>query len=389
MIYYPLFLLPLVAYSSWCAFKLVAKHPQSQRKNLIPRGYFVGLNYLLSEQPDKAVDIFIKMLEVDSDTVETHLALGSLFRRRGEVDRAIRIHQNLIARPQLEREERVLALLALGQDYLHAGVLDRAERLFQEIVDLGGDAIEISLENLILIYEQEKSWDQAIAAAEQYERVANTSKGIVIAQYYCELAALAKSKRDYDTVFRCLRKAVAIDNQCVRAYLMLGDYYSQQGQYKLAIRNYQQLLNQDPDYLPEIILPMASCYKKRNKVDEYQVFLEGCIEHYSSTAVVVELVRLIKRDQGLDAAIELMHKQLQDRPSLRGLQELIRLQFQNSKGSEQTSLNILRDITDRLLGAKPIYRCKSCGYSGKKQLWLCPGCRQWSTIKPIHGIEGD
>src|SRR5277367_1878657 len=132
-----------------------------EQKSNLPRDYLVGLNFLLNEETDKAVDIFIKMLEVDSDTVETHLAVGKLFRRRGEVDRAIRIHQNLIARPQLERVYREQSLFELGQDYLSAGMLDRAEKIFLELLN-GSSHSAQALRTLIDIYQQEKDWEKAV-----------------------------------------------------------------------------------------------------------------------------------------------------------------------------------------------------------------------------------
>src|SRR5882762_1834435 len=137
---------------------------EPQRKVNLPRDYLMGLNFLLNEEPDKAVDIFIKMLEVDSNTVETHLAVGKLFRRRGEVDRAIRIHQNLIARPQLERIYREQSLFELGQDYLSAGMLDRAERIFLELVSAKSHSAQ-ALRILIDIYQQEKEWEKAAQTA--------------------------------------------------------------------------------------------------------------------------------------------------------------------------------------------------------------------------------
>src|SRR5690242_4385196 len=141
---------------------------EAPRKSNLPRDYLVGLNFLLNEETDKAVDIFVKMLEVDSDTVETHLAVGKLFRRRGEVDRAIRIHQNLIARPQLEKVYREQSLYELGQDYLSAGMLDRAERIFLELVSAKSHSAQ-ALRTLIDIYEQEKDWENAVKTATQYE----------------------------------------------------------------------------------------------------------------------------------------------------------------------------------------------------------------------------
>lgn len=157
------------------------------RKMNVPRDYLIGLNFLLNEETDKAVDIFIKMLEVDSDTVETHLTVAKLFRRRGEVDRAIRIHQNLIARPQLEREYREQSLYELGQDYLSAGMHDRAERIFLDLVNTKSHSMQ-ALQTLIDIYQQGKDWNNAIQMAAKYESISRQNMQPVIAQYYCELA---------------------------------------------------------------------------------------------------------------------------------------------------------------------------------------------------------
>src|ERR1700722_4591820 len=158
MLEWMVYFLPILALSAWY-FEWFKKKPPDASKTL-SRDYLVGLNFLLNEQPDKAVDVFIKLLEVDSETVETHLALGSLFRRRGEVDRAIRIHQNLIARPQLSALDRKEALMALGLDYMSAGVFDRAERIFLEVVELGGNREISSLQGLLAIYQQEKAWEK-------------------------------------------------------------------------------------------------------------------------------------------------------------------------------------------------------------------------------------
>src|SRR5436190_18436361 len=178
-------LLPLAFLSGWFAARLEARR-QAGRSFDLPSAYFKGLNFLLNEQPDKAIEIFIQVLEVNSETVETHLALGNLFRRRGEVERAIRIHQNLIARPTLNREQRTYALLELGQDYFKAGLFDRAENLFLELAEVRAHS-EQALRLLLNIYQQEKEWDKAIQTGRRFARVSGKRMDDVIAQYYCEL----------------------------------------------------------------------------------------------------------------------------------------------------------------------------------------------------------
>src|SRR3990167_859744 len=206
----------------WLIGRYFWQKTTSEQNNNLPADYFVGLNYLINEQPDKAVDVFILLLEVNSETIETHLALGSLFRRRGEVDRAIRMHQNLIARPQLSKHYRAQALEALGQDYLHAGVIDRDEKLFLELVEMGEKNIP-SLRSLLHIYQQEKDWLQAIETAQKLAAVSGETMDPTIAQYYCEIAEQVMEEGAMHQASRYLKRAKAIDPDCVMASLMRGN----------------------------------------------------------------------------------------------------------------------------------------------------------------------
>src|SRR3990167_8991790 len=204
-------LLPAAAYSGWLAAIRQFKQKENKKDNRLSREYVVRLNYLLNEQPDKAVDIFIKLLDVDSETVETHLALGSLFRRRGEVDRAIRIHQNLIARPQLHIMQRKAALMALAEDYLRAGVYDRAERIFIEVVELGGDTDPNSLKGLLAIYQHEKAWEKALDILKKFALVTGNHMNKEAAHYHCEMAEQCLSKGAEEQAYNMMKQALVID----------------------------------------------------------------------------------------------------------------------------------------------------------------------------------
>lgn len=390
MIYIPFLILPILA---WGGIQVFRNYPnyriQSGRKNLFPKDYFIGLNYLLNEEPDKAVDVFIKLLEVDSDTVETHLALGSLFRRRGEVDRAIRIHQNLIARPQLDREQRTYALFALGQDYLSAGVLDRAERLFLEVVECGGESTLASLLALIEIYQREKAWEAAISTAQKYEQIANVSQKVNIAHYYCELAVNAEANKDPETALRHLRRAQTIEPNNVRVSLLLGEFNLRWDKAKIALKHFMDIVEQDPDFISESVKPMARCLEVLGRENEIVEHLQAIAHKYPRISVIIELVRCLERVQGTPAAMEFLLQQLQNKPSLRGIQQLIRMQYHNAVGEEKDHLVVLRDLTDQLLSVRPVYRCTRCGFHARTLHWLCPGCHNWNTVKPIQGIEGD
>ncbi len=382
------FLLPVAAACGWFVGR---REERPEDTALLPkklrRDYFKGLNYLINEEPDKAVDVFIKLLEVDSDTVETHLALGSLFRRRGEVDRAIRVHQNLIARPQLNNQHRLEALSELGQDYLRAGVLDRAERLFLEL-SKSGDADKNSLHFLLHIYQQEKDWQKAIEIAQQLQ-VKGESMRAVIAQYNCELAEQALDKGMQQRACEYLKRAQSSDYACVRASLIEGRIASEQGYYKEAIRHYKAAIAQDPDYLPEVVSLLVECYQKMNEQAKMLSYLRECLVRYPRFSLVLAIANYLQADQGDMVAIEFLAEQMQRQPSLRGLCFLVELYVKNSIGDAREKLLILQNFMHRLLADKPIYRCEHCGYAGKTLFWLCPSCHCWNTIKPIQGLEGN
>src|SRR5688572_10977069 len=230
-----LLLIFIAIFSAWyLGYRSRQENGNPQKLNL-PRDYLIGLNFLLNEEPDKAVDIFIKMLEVDSETVETHLAVGKLFRRRGEVDRAIRIHQNLIARPQLDKNYREQSLFALGQDYLSAGVLDRAERIFLELAEVKSFAAS-ALHALLDIYQQEKSWENAISTAKKLAQASKKSMHLGIAHYYCELAETVFAKGQIEQANQYVKEALDSDQECVRASLLLARFEMHKNDYKSALR---------------------------------------------------------------------------------------------------------------------------------------------------------
>lgn len=254
-------LLPAAAWSGWWLANRSNSNKDAHVHNRLSREYVVGLNYLLNEQSDKAVDVFIKLLEVDSDTVETHLALGSLFRRRGEVDRAIRIHQNLIARPQLSIQQRKEALMALGQDYMSAGVFDRAERIFLEVVELGGSRDTSSLQGLLAIYQQEKAWEKALDIIKKLEISTGASFHNQAAHYYCEMASQALKINAMDRAIYCIKQAMNVDPESVRASLMNATIEMKEGRYKQAIRSLKRVPQQDAEFLTEIIEPLVFVIK--------------------------------------------------------------------------------------------------------------------------------
>lgn len=381
------FTLILIAlFCAWClGYQSRGKTTIVQKVNL-PRDYLVGLNFLLNEEPDKAVDIFIKMLEVDSETVETHLAVAKLFRRRGEVDRAIRIHQNLIARPQLDKTYREQSLFELGQDYLSVGVLDRAERIFLEVVSIKEYSIA-ALRALLDIYQQEKSWENAIQTASKLASATRQNMQPVIAHYYCELAEAAQTKGRHEQAYQYLKQALDADGKCVRASLLLANVDMEKGEYKSALRNLKRIKDQDPNYLSEAIDALASCYEKLNEEEKLVKYLMRVLDEYPKIPVVLILSERIRQWKGDKVAANFVADYIRRYPSLSGLHLFINLYMSNAEGRAREDLLILHGLTNKLLADKPEYQCVSCGFSGKSLHWQCPGCKSWSSVKPVHSLE--
>jgi len=378
-------LLPVAAASGWFMARRSLRRNASPKRADLSSDYFKGLNFLLNEQPDKAIEVFIQMLEVDSETVETHLALGNLFRRRGEVDRAIRVHQNIIARPTLNREQRSLALYELGQDYMSAGLLDRAENLFLELIELGEYMPEAQAQ-LLEIYEQEKDWDKAIDIARQYEFTTGVRTVAVVAHYYCECAEKAIQQHDQRAAQTMVKKALTTDKKCVRASLLQGQIDTSANDCKSAITAYRNIEKQDADYLSEMIEPLEHCYRSTDNLAEYKQYLGELLARYGGVTIMLAMAAVLKEEQDDRAAVNFIITELRKRPSVRGLERLVDYHLQSTEGSARDNMTILRDLIKKLLTIKSLYKCQSCGFEGKTLHWHCPSCKRWNTVKPIHDI---
>lgn len=358
----------------------------STKKTNLPRDYLVGLNFLLNEEPDKAVDVFIKMLEVDSETVETHLAVAKLFRRRGEVDRAIRIHQNLIARPHLDKYHHEESLFELGQDYLSAGMLDRAERVFLDLIDVKEFSIQ-ALKALLDIYQQEKAWENGIKIAKKLSSLTRNNMQPIIAHLYCELAEEALVKNQKDIALRYLKDALDVNDQCVRASLLQAKTEMQNEDYKAAIKSLKRIKSQNTDFLSEAIEPFALCYEKLGEEHKLIDYLKQILNDFPHIPIVLILSERIRKWKGDKVAANFVADYVRQFPSLAGLHLFINLYLSSVEGRAKDDLLILQGLTKKLLAEKPSYQCHLCGYSGNTLLWQCPGCRQWESVKPVHCLD--
>ena len=381
-------LLPLAAVVSWWLGRRSVKQNQSDFVQRISPEYFKGLNYLLNEQPDKAIEVFVKMIEVDSETVETHLALGNLFRRRGEVDRAIRIHQNLIARPTLSREERSIALLELGIDYMRSGLFDRAENLFNELLESGMHSV-LAYKELLNIYQQEKEWDKAIVTARRLEQSSGQKYNTIIAQFYCEKAEQMLQAGNIKGMKENLHKALSMDPDCARASMIEADYLFRNGKFKQAIKLYKRVERQDHELMPEVTLPLLSCYKEINNKEEFIRYLQEVVSKNGSITSILVLAELIAEKEGTTEAVRFITRELKKHPTVKGVDRLIEYALAQAEGTTRESLVSIKELTARLIKDRPMYKCNYCGFDAKVLHWQCPSCKHWNSIKPVYGLEGE
>lgn len=385
-----LFILTLAIAIGWF---LGQRDKKKRKKNNalppMPRDYWLGLNYLLDEQHDQAIEMFAKALKEDDQAIETHLALGSLFRRRGEVDKAITIHEKILKNLVVDEDCFLRVQLELARDYFTAGLLDRAEDILQKIISTSLPIRYTALENLLAIYQQQKDWHQALSTAQmllQQDKAQKYTK--LIAHFHCELATKAFSKNDYLVTRMHLNEAVRFDPYSVRASLLLGQLEYQLGNYEKAIHVYKQIETQDPIFLSESVPLIAQCFDHLGKENDLLAYLKHCVQKNAALSILQALIERLRKQSGDYVAADFISTQLKNNPSLSGLQQLLALHLDQADGKTQEDLKALYQLTQQLMEQNPKYCCHQCGFSGKKMHWVCPTCKQWGTVKPLQGIEG-
>jgi lipopolysaccharide biosynthesis regulator YciM len=353
--------------------------------------YYQGLNYLLNEEPDRAVATFIEDLEVNKDTLETHLALGSLLRRRGELEKAVVVHENILKHQHLDRDSILNVQLELAQDYLLAGLLDRAEDLLMSLCQETGHIRKESLKLMLEIYEREREWHRAAEIGallavgddtEKYERF--------ISHYFCEIAQDLLKRKRYEEAGQAISDAIGHDAGNPRVSLVQGQLKAAEGRFDDAITSLTRIKDQDPTYVPESLDLLVQAYEHGSKPKEdLKQYLTECLELTPSISIVLQIADILRETQGDEAVAKFIANHLKQNPTIRGLTQLIDMHMDNAHGVSKQNLSILRSFAEALVADKPAYRCKSCGFDGKKMRWHCPSCKSWGTITPIFGLEGE
>ena len=378
---------PLFFGLGWLAARIDIKHLLTESRSL-PRSYFKGLNFLLNEEPDKAIEAFIEVVKVDPETVELHYALGSLFRRRGEHDRAIRMHQNLIDRADLSAEQRLAALFELGQDYLKAGILDRAEEVFNRLRQgpLAAEARSFLLE----IFQAEKEWQKAIDMAAEIDSGPSESRAREVAHFYCELAAFEATHSRPDDARRHLAAALDSNRKCVRASLQQGDLERSLGDTGRAIENWKRIESQDPAYLALAAQRLLDVFRETDRLEEGLTLLSGHLERYPSLDLLDTVFQYTLDAKGAEAAYTLVRDELRRNPTLLGLDRLLEAQIAGATSPDRRrDLELVKNLVHSHARRLARYRCGTCGFRARQFHWHCPACGGWETYPPRRSEEFD
>ena len=381
-------LLPVAAAYGWYMGRRNAQQSKQDEANRLSRDYVAGVNLLLSNQQDKAVDLFLEMLKEDTGTVEAHLTLGNLFRSRGEVDRAIRIHQTLMESASLSYDQRLLAVQQLGRDYMAAGMYDRAEDMFNQLVDETDFRVS-ALQQLLQIYQATSEWQKAIDVAEKLVKLGKDRQRGEIAHFYCELASQQIGNEDLDRAMALLKKGATADKESPRVSIMMGRVYMAKNEYSKAVESLLRVIDQDKELVSETLEMLQVCYQHLGKSEEWAAFLQRCVEENTGATADLMLAEVMESREGPDSAQGHVTRQLQRHPTMRVFHKLMDYHLNEAEeGRAKESLMVLREMVGEQIRSKPRYRCHKCGFTAFTMYWHCPSCRAWSTVKPIRGLDG-
>ncbi len=380
-----LFLLLVAA--GWALGRFGERDEDDENAAPINTEYLKGLNFLLNEQTDQALEHFLRMVRVDDKTIETHFALGSLFRRRGEVDRAIRIHQNIIARPDLAAEQRDQALLSLARDYLRAGLLDRAEKMFVQLSQGSRHQVE-ALEQLCRIYEQEREWQQAIDAGKKLEDLSGRSLALQIAHYHCELAEKAAAGNDFAAARAFVKKAQSGRPRTLRGALTRANIARNSGDSRTAVKLYQRVINESDYLIVEALPRLVGIHEEQGTLGQLDKQLRAMLSQRPESARDIAYTAIVNDIGGIPVIDECVEKYMLGEPTLTQFIDLQQLEA-GEQGRRRVAMEKVRAALAKLAASTPRYQCRECGFSSQRLLWQCPSCKNWETQRPYSRVQFD
>lgn len=376
-----LIVVPLLFIAGWWFRGLDQRQREQEQR---PGTYYKGINLLLNDQPDKAIDAFIEVVKLDPETIELHHALGNLFSRRGEFDRAVRIHNHLLNREDLPSHERSLALFELGNDYLKAGIYDRAEESFQRLLKEPEYRLD-AMRSLLKIYCTEKEWNKAIEVANTLEKQAGENHQVEMGHFHCELAALEMRAKHFDQAKLELEKALQVDRKSVRALIMLGNLSMLNNDPNAALQYWAQVEKVSPEHLTLVMVQIAPAYEAIGQHDQAMNLINRALEDHSSVETLSIALDLIIKSEGEKAAEKFLKEELERRPTLWAYEKLSELRLKANP--DDSELELLTGLLKPYVSRPGRYRCSHCGFKAKGFQWLCPGCSSWGSYSPKREEE--
>ena len=374
---------PLFFAFGWLAARIDIKQLINESKRL-PSAYYKGLNFLLNDQEDQAIDVFVEIIKLNPDSVELNFALGSMFRRKGEIDRAILIHQKLLQRNDIAAELRLDAQYELALDYLKSGLLDRAEDGLKALQ--GGRYARKASGHLLDIYQQEKHWEKAIAVANTLSD-ANYSFQHEVAQFYCELALRDIANSQPDAARSHLEQALATHRKCARANIMLGEIDAAAGHYESAIVIWQRIEGQDPQYLSLVGTKILDAFRRLERPADGVQLLKSYLSTYPTLDLLDLIHQAVLEQEGEQVALEYVYSVLRANPSMLGLKTLADAESLLAPVERRKDLEVIRSLINENTRKLSMYHCTACGFRAKQYYWHCPGCSGWETYNPKLGAE--
>ena len=391
--YWWLLILPLFFTLGWIAARVDIKQLISE-STALPAAYFKGLNFLISDQHDKAVEAFSEAVQANTDSLELHFALGSLFRRTGETDRAINMHLNLLAKKELTANQKSAVKAELAQDYLKAGLYDRAEELFKGLNDTRYQ--QSALHALLEIYVREREWLQAIETATQLERLSGVPFRIQVAQFYCELGMNAIIAQQQDAARVQLNLAIQANKNCVRANVLLGDLEASSGAHQAAISAWKRIEFQQPEYLGLIANKMLKSYRADNNLKQGLAQLNTYLDTYKLPSLMSALYEATLAEEGAEKAAKLARNELIRQPSLTTLDQLLQARAMADESDQSSKkipnnqdIQLMQQTVRNAIGNRAVYHCNQCGFRAKQHHWQCPACNAWESLpaEPSEAIS--
>ena len=374
----------IVAAAAGWAFARYSRGTEQSTMAPISADYIRGLNLVLNRKTDEALELFVRMAEVDDETLETHFALGHLFRRRGEVDRAIRIHQNLLARPNLSESQRDQALFALGQDYLGAGLFDRAEKLFLELANSPSQG-QTALENLLSIYERESEWEKAVETRQRLHGRdgANADR---IAHYYCELAERARRRGDLGQARNYLKTVARGRQRTHRGALVRASVAVEEEDYATAARLYRSVLEEDGYLISEILPQLLECHRQAGTMPQLEQLLDELVVRQPALETDLAVTAILGNLLDEPVLYRSVESFVLHNDTLASLVDIEELAAQEDDARRVTVRRIAGGLRRLAMGSAR-YRCSNCGYATRQLIWHCPGCKSWETVRPVNEIQ--